>query len=261
MFSHFKMSTHPFVEHPAVDTIYKDDRINQGLARFEYFLSQGLLALLIGQTGVGKTSLLRLFIHSLSRNKVIPVYLHLTNITAKGLLRLLVASLGEVPKIGKDRLFLQIMDKTQKSDLPTLLIIDEAHLLDPDALTDLRLLVSGLETTRALKILLSGQDPLSHTLRRSSHTDLVQRINVSYALRAFSRDQSAAYIDAQLRSSGASEKIFEPEAKSLMHDYAHGIPRQINNIATACLLNAVAKNQQRVTEALVNQTISETFLP
>lgn len=69
--------------------------------------------------------------------------------------------------------------------------------------------------------------------------------------------QTALDIDSRMRSSGASEKIFEP--KSLIHDYAHGSPRQINNMATACLLNAAA--QQRVFEALVNQTISETFLP
>jgi len=260
MLNHFKMNHHPFVEQPCVDNICKDERITQGLARLEYFLTQGVIALILGQTGVGKSSLLRLFLHSLSRNRIRPIYLHLTNITAKGLLRLLVSSLGEVPKIGKDRLFLQIMDKVQ-NDLPTLLVFDEAHLLDPEVLTDIRLLVSGLETSQNLKIILCGQDPLSHTLRRSTHADLLQRINVSYYLRTLTREQTVLYIDSRMRSSGASEKIFEPEAKDLIHDYAHGIPRQINNMATACLLNAVARNEQKVTEALVNLTISETFLP
>jgi general secretion pathway protein A len=260
MINHFKMNVYPFIEQPGVDQLCKDERITQGLARLDYFLTQGVIALLLGQTGVGKSSLIRLFLHSLSRNRIKPIYLHLSNITAKGLLRLLVSALGEVPKIGKDRLFLQIMDKTQ-SELPTLLVFDEAHLLDPGVLTDIRLLVSGMETNQNLKIILSGQDPLSHTLKRSTHADLVQRINVSYYLRALTREQTALYIDSRMRSSGASEKIFEPEAKSLIHDYAHGIPRQINNMATACLLNAAARNEQKVTEALVNLTISETFLP
>ncbi|MDZ7762230.1 MAG: AAA family ATPase [Desulfovermiculus sp.] len=260
MLNHFKMDTYPFAEQPCVDQLCKDERITQGLARLEYFLTQGVIALLLGQTGVGKSSLIRLFLHSLSRNRIKPIYLHLTNITAKGLLRLLVSALGEVPKIGKDRLFLQIMAKTQ-NELPTLLVFDEAHLLDPEVLTDIRLLVSGMETNQNLKIILSGQDPLSHTLKRSTHADLVQRINVSYYLRALTREQTTLYIDSRMRSSGASEKIFEPEAKSLIHDYAHGIPRQINNMATACLLNAVAKKEQKVTEAMVNLTISETFLP
>lgn len=260
MINHFKMNMYPFIEQPGVDQLCKDERITQGLARLDYFLTQGLIALLLGQTGVGKSCLIRLFLHSLSRNRIKPIYLHLTNITAKGLLRLLVSALGEVPKIGKDRLFLQIMDKTQ-NELPTLLVFDEAHLLDPEVLTDIRLLVSGMETNQNLKIILSGQDPLSHTLKRSTHADLVQRINVSYYLRALTREQTALYIDSRMRSSGASEKIFEPEAKDLIHDYAHGIPRQINNMATACLLNAAARNEQKVTQALVNLTISETFLP
>ena len=261
MFSHFKMDENPFIEQPPVERIYKDDRINQGLARLQYFLTHGLFALLIGHTGVGKSSLIRLFLNSLPPNKVAPVCLHLTNIKATGLLRLIVSSLGEIPRAGKDRLFLQIMDKIRNTDLPTLLIIDEAHLLSSEALTDLRLLVSGVETNQGLKVLLSGQEPLSHILKRSIHTDLAQRINISYYLRSFNKEQTSLYIDSRLQDCGTSEKIFDSEAKNLIHDYAHGVPRQINNLATSCLLNAVARKEQKITSELVNQTISETFLP
>lgn len=261
MFQAFHMTQNPFAEHPPVDALHKDERFIQGLARMQYFLTEGILALLIGMTGVGKSSLIRLFMHSLPRNKVIPVSMHLTNITAKGLLRMLVHSLGEVPKIGKDRLFLQIINKTQNSDLPILVIIDEAHLLTAEALTDLRLLVSGTPN-QTLKIILSGQEPLRYTLKREKHADLACRINVAYALHALTKDQTMAYIDARLRAcNAAAEKIFDSEAKSLIYEYARGIPRQINRIAAACLLNAETTKQQRVTENLVNLTITETFLP
>ena len=59
----------------------------------------------------------------------------------------------------------------------------------------------------------------------------------------------------------ASVKVFEPEAKTLIHDYSSGLPRRINNIATACLLQAASKNLQRISEALVNDTAPEFHLP
>jgi general secretion pathway protein A len=259
MFQNFHMHSNPFAEQPPVGTIQKDDRFTQGLARMNYFLTEGILALLIGMTGVGKTSLLKLFMHSLPRNKVVLVAMHMTNISAKGILRMLVHGLGEVPKIGKDRLFLQIMDKTTKSDLPILVVIDEAHLLPSEALIDLRLLVSGTQD-KALKIILCGQDCLRNRLRQDNHADLAHRINVAYALHPLTKEQTVAYIDDRVRSCGGPEKLIDSEAKYLIHEYARGIPRQINKVATACLLNAATKKEPRITENIVELTISEIFL-
>ena len=219
------------------------------------------MALIIGQTGIGKSTLLRLFIHNLPQNRYHPLYVHLTPINANAFLRLIVTKLGETPKMGKDRLFLQIADRIGKNEKTTLLVIDECHLIDPKALTDLRLLISSIDTPLQLKIIFSGQQNLSHILNRSSHADLVHRIGVRFLLKPLSKDQTSAYIDRRIALAGGSEKIFEPEAKDLIHDYTGGVPRQINNVATACLINAASKGMKKITEALVNETMSEFELP
>ncbi|MGC8561350.1 MAG: ExeA family protein [Phycisphaerae bacterium] len=260
--SHFKMSGHPFQERPPIEWIRTDDRISQSLARLEYFSQQGTLALVIGQTGVGKSTLLRVFIQNLSKNRFRPVYVHFTGIKSSALLRLIVSQLGEAPRCGKGNLFLQILDRTRNGDLTTILIIDEAHLIDPEALTDLRLLVSSaVDTDAPMKIVLSGQESLSKLLARASLADLVNRITVRCGLFALTKDQTNSYIDSRMRSAGSNDKVFELEAKSLIHDYASGIPRQINNIATACLLNAAAKNLHKINEPLVTDTMAEFRLP
>ncbi len=256
--NHFKLNDHPFQERPPVEWILNDDRISQSLARLDYFASQGTLALVVGQTGVGKSTLLRLFIQNLGKNRYRPVYLHFTGIPSSGLLRLIVTQLGESPRRGKDHLFTQILDRTAKGDLATLLFIDEAHLIDPQALTDLRLLVSSaLDTELPLKILLSGQEPLARLLARASLSDLVNRITVRCHLTALTKDQTASYIDSRMQRAGSHDKVFESEAKALIHDYA----RQINNIATACLLNAAARNLNKINEPLVTETMAEFRLP
>jgi len=129
--NHFKMTAHPFQERPPIEWVLGDQRFAQALARLQYFSGQGTLALVTGQTGVGKSTLPRLFIQSLSKNRFRPIYLHFTGISSIAFPRLVVTQLGEVPKRGKDALFLQILERTAKTELTTILIVDEAHPLIP----------------------------------------------------------------------------------------------------------------------------------
>ena len=259
--NHFGLNAHPFTEKPPIEWLLRDEHTDQALARLKFFEQQGAMALIIGQTGLGKSSLLRLFIHDLPHNRYNPLYLHLTPLNANAFLRLMVTKLGEKPQMGKDRMLLQILERIHQNDKCTLFIVDEAHLLAPQTLIDLRLLISSIDEQISLKILLCGQEKLSQTLKRASHADLVQRITLQFVMRAMSKAQTSAYIDFRIIKAGGKDKIFEPEAKDLIHDYTGGVPRQINNVATACLINAAARGLKIITEALVNETMAEFHLP
>jgi general secretion pathway protein A len=259
--NHFALKSHPFTEKPPIGWLLRDEHTDQALARLEFFKEQGAIAVIIGQTGLGKSSLLRLFIHELPQNRYQPLYLHLTPLNANAFLRLIVIKLGENPKLGKDRMLLQILERIHQNDKCTLFIIDEAHLIDPKTLTDLRLLISSIEQEISLKILLCGQENLSRILKRASHADLAHRISLQFIMRPLSNQKTAAYIDYRITKAGGSSKIFEPEAKDLIHDYTGGVPRQINNVATACLINAAARSLNKITEPLVNETMAEFSLP
>ena len=80
-------------------------------------------------------------------------------------------------------------------------------------------------------------------------------------LSALSKDQTTAYINHRMRLAASSDKTFDANAKTLIHDYSGGVPRQINNIATACLINAASRNLQIITETLVGDTMVEFHLP
>lgn len=259
--NHFDLTAHPFAEKPPIDWLLRDERTDQALARLKFFEQQGAIALIIGQTGLGKSSLLRLFIDQLPHNRYHPVYLHLTPLNANAFLRLIVTKLGEKPLMGKDRMLMQILDRININDKCTLFIIDEAHLIDPKILTDLRLLISSIDQEVSLKILLCGQESLNQILKRSSYADLVQRITLQFVMQPLSQEKTVAYIDYRITKSGGVTKIFEAEAKSLIHEYTGGVPRQINNVATACLINAAARNIKKITEPLVNETMAEFSLP
>ena len=79
--------------------------MQQGLARLRYLAEQATVGLVTGASGVGKSALLTRFLHELHGPRWQPVYLHLTHLSATGLLKLLVDKLGELPRCGKGRLF------------------------------------------------------------------------------------------------------------------------------------------------------------
>ena len=240
--THFNMSAHPFAENPPIEWLLTDSRFEQALARMKFFLEQGRLALITGQTGVGKSSLLRMVRQAMPHNRYTPVYLHLTSV--------------------KDRLFLQIAERIKKNDTETVMIIDEAHLISVQTLVDLRLLISnGVDADLPLKIIFSGQESLTTLLKRTSLADPVNRISVRYHLKSLNRDQTIAYIDHRLRRADAADKLMTPDAKYLIHDYAGGVPRSINNIATACLIHAASRNGTVIDETIVNETMAEFRLP
>lgn len=256
--AHYHLHTQPFNEHAAATALWTDDRMKQGLARLTHLVEHATLGLVTGPTGVGKSALLKRFLHELPRQQCEAVYCHLTHLNSTGLLRMILGRLGEVPRRGKERLFAQIIERAGNAESKLLLVIDEAHLLDGEALTDLRLLVSSAtDVAPPLKIVLVGQETLRATLKQSQHQALAGRIHVHYRLKPLSKEQTGRYIDVQMKQAGGPEDVFDHAVKELIHDFTGGLPRAINNLATACLLQATARNAQRIDEALFHQASTE----
>lgn len=255
---HFSLRSQPFSEHAAATTLWQDQRMKEGLARLEYLVSLGELGMLTGPSGVGKSALIKRLISSLTPQQCETVYCHLTHLPAAGLLKLIASQLGEPPRRGKDRVYEQILQRAERAEGSLLLILDEAHLLSAESLTDLRLLISSaLDVGPPLKILLAGQDSLRSSVKRAQHADLLNRMSVRYQLRPLSKQQTSQYVDFQISGAGGDVKIFDEEVKQLLHDFTGGLPRAINNLAIACLLQAVAADVARVDEAIFRQAAGE----
>lgn len=255
---HFKLRSQPFSEHVAREALWNDARMEEGLSRLNHLIHSGLLGLITGASGLGKSALLKRFMADQSPQLCQPLYCHLAHLPSNGLLKQILTQLGEVPKRSKDRLYSQLLDRAKRTEGTLLLIFDEAHLLSGEALIDLRLLVSSAEELGPpLKILLVGQEHLRHTLKRSEYVDIVNRISVRYQLRPFTKDQTRRYIDYQMSQHGGDVKVFDESVKDLIHEFTGGNPRGINNAAIACLLHATSKRSLRIEDETFRQASSE----
>ena len=255
---HFQLRSQPFSEHAAAAALWQDRRMQEGLARLEFLTTLGELGLVTGPSGVGKSALVKRVLSGLTPQQCEAVYCHLAHLPSSGLLKLIATQLGEPPRRGKDRVYEQLLERAQRAEGTLLLIFDEAHLLTSESLTDLRLLISSaLDTGPPLKMLLVGQESLRGMIKRAQHADLLNRVSVRYQLRPLSKEQTAEYVDFQISQAGGDIKIFGPEVKDLLHDFTGGLPRAINNLAIACLLQATAANLARVDEDVFRQATAE----
>src|SRR5262249_15124598 len=115
----------------------------------------------------------------------------------------------------------------------SVLVIDEAHLLSPELLEEIRLL-SNADTykEKPLQIVLCGQVELLQLLLKPELRALRQRIASSCALRPLSLTEVRAYIAERLHAAGlrGTNSPFPTATIETIFKVSHGVPRLINLI-------------------------------
>ncbi|MEY4374574.1 MAG: hypothetical protein RL760_740, partial [Candidatus Eisenbacteria bacterium] len=131
------------------------------------------------------------------------------------------------------------------------LMMDEAQNLSMELLEEIRLL-SNLEHKgeKLLQVFLVGQPELETHLGRHELRQLRQRITVHYRLNPLSPDETLGYIHHHINVAGGNGAIvFPSDTCREIFRLTHGIPREINTLASAALIAAYADGSPSVTLA------------
>ena len=85
------------------------------------------------------------------------------------------------------------------------LIVDEAHLLAPRMLEELRALTNFADAGESLlRLIISGQLSLEETLSTSALLAFNQRIGIQTTLESLTRDESVEYVSRRLALAGTN---------------------------------------------------------
>ena len=123
--------------------------------------------------------------------------------------------------------------------------IDEAHLLQPDQLEELRLMTNAeMDSASPFAGILIGQPTLARQLRMGTFAALDQRIATRYAIKPMDLAESAAYLRHHMTLAGREEPLFADDAVARLHRVSSGLPRALNNAAAAALIAAAAAGQE-----------------
>lgn len=231
----------PFSKTPDPSMLYYSPEHAEALARMEQAVEDRELMVLTGDVGCGKTTLSRALIDGLP-DSVRPALIINPRLTPNQLLRTVARRLGEEqPRYFKADLLEQIHEllfKCYENDIFPLLIIDEAQTIPSrETFEEIRLLTNfQLDDQNLISIMLLGQPELSKRIQHRAYESLRQRIGLKYHLGPLDAGSVAEYIDFRLEQAGREGMLFSDEAVAKIAEVSGGIPRWINNVAAAALI-------------------------
>jgi type II secretory pathway predicted ATPase ExeA len=249
----FSLSILPFTKDINPAHLYMHPQFKELIDRLSLLCVDRGIGLFTGEVGCGKSTAIRMVLDTLSTqtHRVIYLYRGLDNIGA--FYTHIALELGILPKFRKTDVAKQVLDTiaelyTQQK-VQTVIIIDEAHLLKPDILDEIRLLHnSRCDSFDYLSTALVGQPPLKKMISYTKFLPLRQRISVAYHLDPLSKDHSYAYFDHQLSIAKTSQKIFMDNAIETIICASKGIPRMINTIAFKSMNHAVIDKKMSIVD-------------
>ncbi|MCL4463096.1 MAG: hypothetical protein M1551_04500 [Firmicutes bacterium] len=86
---------------------------------------------------------------------------------------------------------------------------------------------------------------------------ITQRMNVRYHLGGFELEEIRKYVEHQLQVAGTLHPVFTKEAIDAVYAHTRGIAREVNNVCTACLLDAVVRKEKLVDAIHVARILTE----
>jgi len=135
--------------------------------------------------------------------------------------------------------------------------IDEAHLLSPGQLEEIRLLTNAEMDSQSPFAGILGQPSLRKRLRLGSFAALDQRLALRYELAGMTPEETAGYLRHHLKLAGRDDTLFSDDAIALLHQASRGIPRALNNLAVQALVAAYAEQKAIVDESSARAAVTE----
>jgi len=259
---HFGLRCEPFGKDVDAKGFFMSGDLKEAVSRLNYIVETKGIFLLIGEPGCGKSATIKYFSENLGTTLYRVCYLSLTTLTVKDFLAALVTMLGEQTRYRKIDMFHQIQNAISElyynQKITPLIIVDEIHSAPIAVLDDLRMIFNfKMDSVDPYILLLAGQTSIRNKLVINACLPLKQRIRLKYCMQGFNEDETARYINHRMSAAGGGGDIFAPEALSAIHAASNGFPRNINNLATHCLMYSAANGVHVVDADAVYQANQE----
>jgi general secretion pathway protein A len=229
------------------------------------------LQVAIGPIGTGKTTLLYCLQHILSHEAtrerpLRSAFVVNPTLTADELFESLFDELeihASAPtKPARLRALHELLLASHKTNSAVVIIIDEAHLMPPELIEEVRLLMNlDNYPVNVLQIILCGQPELQPLLARPELAALRQRVSVVTKLRALTMVETRAYIAERLHVAGLrDESPFTTAALEEIHRIANGVPRLINSLCDRTMGIGCQRQARKIGADLVIEAAEEIGL-
>lgn len=263
IFSALGLSFNPFSSSACTKGYFQTGETRRILEELYYGITnrKGFMVL-VGEVGVGKTSLLYQLLDRLAPDKVATSWVFNTLLERQELFRAIVKDFGlTVPKDAGmaelvDTLHHHFLDQYAKGSTCAI-IIDEAHNLSQSSLEALRML-SNLETDsqKLVQILLVAQPELKVMLEQTNLRQLRSRISIYLEMGPLSREDVGRYVTFKLSSAGTEIPVDEAAVRMLWKGTG-GNSRLVNLVMERALYAIVVLGGDSLSAKMMQEALKE----
>jgi len=255
----------PFTKEVTEEAFFENEQIAEILARLHYAASKQWFALLSGDCGTGKSTLVRKLSSTLSTSDFQVLYLSDSQLKPYHFYHGLLEQLGVTGRYyrgdAKRLLHREVEILGGVQGLKPVVIIDEAHLLEREMLEEIRFLLnSQMDSRNPLALILVGQTEIRDKLRRPVYTAIAQRLDLHCHLAHFDEAGTRSYLLHHLHYAESPSDIFSDEAIKEIFHYSAASARLINKAATHCLMYGEQHQKKIIDDHIVRYVIEKELL-
>lgn len=233
--------------------------------RFEWLLSERGVALLTGESGVGKTAALDAIARELPSHRHRVVYIEDSGASTTDIFRYIGYELDLEPAFRRAALWRdlksRILKLDEENDQQIILIIDDAHRLPRSFLTSLGAFMNfTLDSKELLTVWLVGDSKLAGKLGMASYRHLLTRLRLRVHLDPLSRTEMSEYVETCLANAGCTRQVIADTALNAAFQLTRGVPRTAAKLLGISLRIAHKLNKDIVCERIVDDARKEVLL-
>src|SRR6266571_1164701 len=261
----YDLTIYPFSITPDPQFLYLSKNHEACLRYLLYSLERGHgLVVLTGETGIGKTLLLKYLTKNLDKKTHIAFLVNST-LDSSGMfsyifheLDLDITGKSKVEMLSSLKKFLLTLEMVNEK---VVVIIDEAQNLSVDTLENLRLLTNFENSEKKLlQIILAGQPHLEAMLHLPELAQLNQRLGLHCCLMPMDYNETKGYIEKRLIVAGAIYPVFTSRAIKKIFVCSKGVPRVINVICDNALVFGFGHQKRKIGCAIIQQVVQKLHL-
>jgi len=252
----YGLKWNPFTPDIPDDALWRTPEIDHFCWRVEHLVREGGFALVTGESGTGKSITLRLLARHLSG---LPEVLVGVLTRPQSAIADCYRELGEIFGITlkvhyRWSSFKELRQKWEAHLAATLwrpvLLIDEAQEMEPEVLSELRLLSSThFDSRPILTVVLSGDGRLSELLRLPKLIPLGTRIRARLPLE-YATPKQLSELLAHLLTQSGSPRLMTPGLVATLCEHAAGNCRILCNMAAELLAEGLRREAAQLDEKL-----------
>ena len=267
MYEQFYGMVHtPFSRDVPPGALYESESMKETLGRLAYAADRQLFAIVIGDSGNGKTTVIRKLKESLPKDDYLMLYLSDSKLTPRWFYKGLLDQLGIESRFYRGDAKRQLQKEIElirgMHHQKVVCVLDEAHLLEKETIEEFRFLLNyRFDSMSPMALILVGQTELwDDKLRLKRYAAVRQRIDIHCVLQPLDRSETEKYMRTHLEYAGCSQELFTSPAIDEIYRISSGVPRIINRICEKALMYGYQQHYRLIDDHTVNYVTEHEML-